>query len=522
MGQLTTTTKVLIGAIATSSIAVAIYSNQSILRETLSRAHFGDSKAASGPSGSPPPGTRPVIVAINQWPGGMPLVVGAGGLTTQPGSAAAAEGLDLRIEFIEDAPSKNKALIEGKVDAVWQTVDELPMALGTFKAAGADVRTFLQIDWSRGGDACIASREVSTVEDLLGKKAAMLGLSPDHTLFEFMLTNSRLGPEQILQVRRDTNLSADDPNQARILFGEGKVDVACLWEPDVTLALASRPGSHRLFSTADATELVADILVAKREFLDLYSDLAVKLVRVWLAGVKKTNEDRSSAARLVSTVCSRFRDELGFEKTRQAFDWVKFSDLTDNVRMFGLDGLPPAFDRVYDQAESIWREYPQAAIKERFIPAAQRDDRIIRRLWEASGRRVATRTEKFQSTVAATGAPLFTKPVSINFRSNSSELTIETMTAVNRRVLPQLHIAGGMYIRVEGNTDAIGVAVANQQLSEKRAQAIVAYLISKGVDPKRIVARGNGSAKPIASNGTPEGRSRNRRTDILFIPSAAS
>ena len=57
------------------------------------------------------------------------------GLTTQPGSAAAAEGLDLKIVFIEDAPSKNKALQEGKVDAVWETVDELPIALGGFKAA---------------------------------------------------------------------------------------------------------------------------------------------------------------------------------------------------------------------------------------------------------------------------------------------------------------------------------------------------------------------------------------------------
>ena len=81
------------------------------------------------------PGRRDVTVALSQWPGHMALVVGNGGLTTQPGSAAAAEGLDLKIVFIEDAPSKNKALLDGKVDAVWQTVDELPITLGGFKAA---------------------------------------------------------------------------------------------------------------------------------------------------------------------------------------------------------------------------------------------------------------------------------------------------------------------------------------------------------------------------------------------------
>jgi len=53
---------------------------------------------------------RAVTVALSQWPGHLALVVGNGGLTTQAGSTAAAEGLDLKIVFIEDAPSKNKAL----------------------------------------------------------------------------------------------------------------------------------------------------------------------------------------------------------------------------------------------------------------------------------------------------------------------------------------------------------------------------------------------------------------------------
>ncbi len=59
---------------------------------------------------APMPGRRPVTVALSQWPGHLALVVANGGLTTQPGSAADAEGLNLNIVFIEDAPSKNKAL----------------------------------------------------------------------------------------------------------------------------------------------------------------------------------------------------------------------------------------------------------------------------------------------------------------------------------------------------------------------------------------------------------------------------
>jgi OOP family OmpA-OmpF porin len=79
-------------------------------------------------------------------------------------------------------------------------------------------------------------------------------------------------------------------------------------------------------------------------------------------------------------------------------------------------------------------------------------------------------------------------------------------------------MASGMYIRVEGNTDSVGDEDWNQTLSERRADAIVQYLVGKGIDPGRIVSKGNGSGRPLVSNRTADGRARNRRTDILFIP----
>jgi len=539
MARLDGPTRALIAGLGVCTVAMAVFTlwdtSSSPVGETASKSAATATPAAAAaasPSSAPvatvtappavaKPGRREVTVALSQWPGHLALVVGNGGLTTQPGSAAAAEGLDLKITFIEDAPSKNKALQDGKVDAVWETVDELPIAMVGFKAANLDARAFIQIDWSRGGDACVASKEVKKVEDIVGRKAAVLMFSPDHTVLEFMLTNSRLTPEEVAQVRKATGFSMDDFTYARILFGKGQVDVACLWEPDVTLALASRPGAHRLFSTADATELVADTLVARREFLDLYPELAVKLARVWFAGVKRAESDRPAAAKLVATVCSRFRDELGYEATLKAFDWVKWTSLGDNVRMFGLDGQPPAFDRVYNQADGIWINYPQADIKDRFVPATLRDDRVVRRIWEAEGKRVATKAEKYKPEIAATGKPLFTKPITIGFHSGKSDLTGEAMSVLNKSVVPQVQMAGGMYVRVEGNTDNLGDETWNQGLSERRAQAIVDYLSSRGVDRRRLVARGNGSANPLASNKTVEGRARNRRTEILFIPATA-
>ena len=508
----------IIGVPTVAVLAFTLYDQASVTISRPARATAAASPAAPRLPAAPPR-KRPLKVALSQWPGHLALVVGNGGLTTQLGSAAAAAGLDIEVVFIEDAPSKNKALQEGKVDAVWETVDELPIAVSGFKAAKIDVRAFIQIDWSRGGDACVATKEIQKVEDLVGRRSAVLMFSPDHTVLEFMLTNSRLTPEQVARVRKDTAFSMEDFTYARLLFAQGKIDVACLWEPDVTLALAARPGAHRLFSTADATELVADTLVASRELLDRQPELVVKLAQVWFAGVKKAEADRPAAARLIATVCSRFRDELGYEATLKAFNWVKWTDLADNVRMFGLDGQPPVFDRVYNQADGIWINYSQAAIKERFAPASLRDDRIVRRIWDAEGRPVAPRLERYQPSVATTGRPLFTKPLTITFHTSQSELTSEGMALLNQHVVPQVQMAAGMYIRVEGNTDNLGDDEWNQSLSERRAESIVEYLVGRGVNRQRIVARGNGSTRPVASNRTIEGRARNRRTEILFIPS---
>lgn len=460
---------------------------------------------------------RKLKVALSQWPGHMALVVGAGGLTTQPGSIAAEEKLDLEIVFIEDAPSKNQALATGEVDFVWQTVDELPISLAAYRAAKVDVRAFLQIDWSRGGDACVASREVKKVEDILGKKSAMLLFSPDHTVFEFMLTNSRLTPAEVQSVRKATSFSPDDFTYGRVLFEQGKVDVACLWEPDVTLALAARPGAHRLFSTADATELVADVLLARQELLESRPEVAEKLARVWFRAVERGTRDREAAATLISNTASRFRDELGYDKTLAALAWAKWTDLTDNVRFFGLDGSAPAFDRVYNQADSIWINYPEAEIKDRFAPAVLKNSDAVRRIWEQAGKPVAQVSERYDAAVGRDGTALFTKPLSINFPTAGSELSPESIAIVNQQILPQLQIAGTMYARIEGNTDSVGDAEGNQALSERRAAAIVEYLVARGVARERLSARGNGSKNPIDSNKTPEGRARNRRTDVLFI-----
>ena len=462
-------------------------------------------------------------IALSEWPGHMPFVLGNGGLTTQPGSAAAKEGIKLQVVFIEDPVKKNAALQTGEVDFVWQVVDEMPINMGSYQKAGVEARAFLQIDWSRGGDACVAAKEVTTVEDIHGRKSAMMMFSPDHTVFEFMLNNSRLTPDQIKQVRKDTSFSMDDFTFGRVLFTQNKVDVACLWEPDVTLALKGRPGAHRLFSTADATELVADVLLTKKSLIEQKPGDVEKVARVFFAGVEKGMADKKAAAAVIAKQVPRFRDELGIDGTITAFNWVKWTNLADNAKFFGIDGGRPAFDRVYNQADSIWTNYPEAEITSRFTPTGLRDTSVIKKLYEAAeaagAKPEVAEVDKpeYKPEVAEKGEAIFTKPVTINFATGRSDLDPESMHILNNQVLPQLEMAGAMYVRVEGNSDNVGSKSTNKKLSEKRAQSVMEFLVTKGIARERVSAKGNGDLNPVASNKTEDGRAANRRTDILFI-----
>lgn len=69
-------------------------------------------------------------------------------------------------------------------------------------------------------------------------------------------------------------------------------------------------------------------------------------------------------------------------------------------------------------------------------------------------------------------------------------------------------------ITVTGHTDSTGASEYNRKLSERRAEAVKVYLVSKGLNGDRIVTKGVGDAQPVASNKTAAGRSQNRRVDI--------
>jgi outer membrane protein OmpA-like peptidoglycan-associated protein len=73
-------------------------------------------------------------------------------------------------------------------------------------------------------------------------------------------------------------------------------------------------------------------------------------------------------------------------------------------------------------------------------------------------------------------------------------------------------------IVVEGHTDSQGGASYNQDLSQRRAQSVRDYLVTRGMASDRVTSEGFGLTRPIADNGSAEGRANNRRVEIVVQP----
>jgi outer membrane protein OmpA-like peptidoglycan-associated protein len=72
--------------------------------------------------------------------------------------------------------------------------------------------------------------------------------------------------------------------------------------------------------------------------------------------------------------------------------------------------------------------------------------------------------------------------------------------------------------RIEGHTDSIASEAYNQELSERRAEAVRAWLVARGVSPARLSAVGHGESRPVADNASAAGRQINRRVEIVIGP----
>lgn len=121
--------------------------------------------------------------------------------------------------------------------------------------------------------------------------------------------------------------------------------------------------------------------------------------------------------------------------------------------------------------------------------------------------------------VNADGCPLPGEKIlslnGVNFATNKAILTPHAEGILDEAVELLKHTDGVIEVRVEGHTDSTGSEAYNLTLSQKRAEAVVHYLVSQGINKEHLFAVSMGEGHPVASNDTEEGRAQNRRVDFV-------
>lgn len=144
----------------------------------------------------------------------------------------------------------------------------------------------------------------------------------------------------------------------------------------------------------------------------------------------------------------------------------------------------------------------------------------VQRRQEAEKRaaQAAADLAKLASVKQETRGMVITLSGAVLFTSGKSELLPAAQVKLNDVAKALIEQDPDSKMVVEGHTDSQGTAAANQDLSQKRAQAVRDYLVSRGIAGDRVTAQGFGPTRPIGENGSAEGRANNRRVEIVVQP----
>ena len=458
--------------------------------------------------------TNQVRVRVNIWVGCAGGLVANGGLDTAPGSIYDKKGLKVSFKIIDDWTEGTAALASDNVDVMLTTTDVWAKDYAQLQEKGFNARAVYMVDWSRGADGVIAKQGVNSVEDLAGKSVAFAQYTPSHFLLWNGLKNSGLSTEQRNEIFSKA-IHTKDGIEPATLFAQQKVDAAVAWDPDMSDAVAKRQGSKKIYDTRVANRLISDILVVSDRFSASSPQTVRNFLEGWLEGVAFIGQQPARAYTLIGTI----KDfNIPADLAKAMLEGVRLSDYADNKTFFGT-GAGSDYNNILGMGQDMYREL-----------------RLIKRVPDIESsvdrRYIAGMEGKFSS--ASTEAPIEYKappkgatPIATQRRSIYFETNSAAMSPDSRAIVDDISNFMRAYentvVDIEGNSDSTGARDTNVTLSKQRAETVRNYLMTKsGYPGSRLRTAGNGPDKPIDTNATPEGREKNRRTDIKVYPNPAT
>jgi OOP family OmpA-OmpF porin len=105
----------------------------------------------------------------------------------------------------------------------------------------------------------------------------------------------------------------------------------------------------------------------------------------------------------------------------------------------------------------------------------------------------------------------------VQFKKNSAKLRDASLPVLDQVVEVMAKNPGIRLVQIQGHTDSKGAAKRNKRLSQRRAESVRQYLMSKGVEAERLEAKGFGEEEPLVDNTTRENRRKNRRVEFEIV-----
>ncbi|OQP65979.1 hypothetical protein A3860_15430 [Niastella vici] len=307
------------------------------------------------------------------------------------------------------------------------------------------------------------------------------------------------------------------------------VDAVATWTPGDVNVATKKGGLVSIASTRQyASQMSNQTIVIKKWAYDHRTDIENMIIALAQAGdqVRSFNEAKQFAAE----VSAKLYQEQNAAYWLKYFNGVEEKDiqglkvnlggsavfnLNDMANTYGLgDDKVDRYKAVYNTFGNLMvKMYP--SIMPSFLPYEKAVDKsflfsVISNHPELlQGKAIETKyAEQITSEVSS-------KSYSIEFETGSANIKPGSYRMLDE-IFESAVVAEGLKLGVYGHTDNKGSDVVNVPLSQKRAEAVKAYLIKKGLKQDQIEAKGYGAEKPIADNSTEAGRSKNRRVEIVL------
>ncbi|MCI0398244.1 MAG: ABC transporter substrate-binding protein [Chloroflexi bacterium] len=379
------------------------------------------------------------------------------------------------------------------------------------------------VDESAGADQ-VWARDTATINELGGKRIAFSRGSVGEYFVYYVLSIAQLSP------RSDVTLVPQDSvADAVAAFNNGQADVVSGWEPDIYAAEES--GGVPLLSS-NQLRIVIDVVVTSRQSITNEPDLVQNFHNAWFDTLKAQVEDFDTAARQItdwghndwsfmSPVTPTESLELWLASVAQA-------DLGDNAfvmrdtrpilnrleiarRVWAASDVPVPSDNVEELVNSgfVLRAADQPSLQPNGNPV--NDTFSISAQLDLSG----VNTDE-AATLAVLPCRTFT------FLPESTELTLESRRILDNCVVPTLSQSVGLFLRVRGSSawpanDPPYTEADILEVAEGRAQSVVEYLVSQGIDPARFIVEAALPPEDHRNTDDPEIQAQDRYVELTLV-----